>query len=66
MIETQVDNYDSIEEANEFMQSDMFRENSIGTDFEPEDLVNRLRSGISEWVIKRRIEVGPRGLPEGF
>lgn len=66
LVETQVDNYDSIEEANKFMQSELFRENPIGTDFDPEDLVNMVHSGVKEEVIKKRVEVGPRGLPEGL
>jgi catechol-2,3-dioxygenase len=66
LIETQVDNYDSVEEANKFMQSELFRENPIGTDFDPEELVQMIQSGVKEDVIKRRVEVGPRGVPEGF
>jgi catechol-2,3-dioxygenase len=65
-LETQVDNFDIVEEANHFMTGKCFAENPIGTDFEPEDLVRRIESGESEESIKRRIEIGPRDLPEGF
>ena len=65
-IEIQVDNYDSPEEANEFMTSKFFAENPIGTDFDPEDFVNRLRAGEDENKIKTRVEMGPRGLPAHF
>lgn len=65
-IETQVDNFDTVEAANAFMASDLFRQNPIGTDFEPETLVQRLDSGEDERKIKTRIEIGVRGLPEGF
>lgn len=33
LIETQVDNFDSAEEANGFMALKAFEENAIGTDF---------------------------------
>lgn len=60
-IETQVDNFDTAEAANEFMASEAFAQNPIGTDFDPEDLVKRLKSGESHADIKKRIECGPRG-----
>lgn len=60
-IETQVDNFDSAEEANEFMASKEFAQNPIGTNFDPEDLIKRLESGESHASIKMRIENGPRG-----
>jgi len=62
-IETQVDNFDTPEEANAFMASEAFALNPIGTDFDPEDLVKRLANGESHASIKKRIEVGARGLP---
>lgn len=65
-IETQVDNFDMIEEANDFMKSKYFKENPIGTDFDPEELISRLQNGVGEAVIKNRVEVGARGLPENF
>lgn len=63
-IETQVDNFDTVEEANTFMMSKEFAENPIGTDFEPEDLIKRLKSGEPHVSIKKRIEVGPRSLAD--
>lgn len=63
-IETQVDNFDTVEEANAFMMSKEFAENPIGTDFEPEDLIKRLKSGEPHVSIKKRIEVGPRSLAD--
>lgn len=60
MIETQVDNFDTPEEATQFMMSEAFRINPIGTDFDPEDLIKRLESGESHGSIKKRIEIGPR------
>ena len=65
-LETQVDNFSTAAEADEFMRSKYFDENPIGTDFQPEDLIERLSKGESPAAIKKRIEIGPRGLPEGF
>jgi catechol-2,3-dioxygenase len=63
-IEMQVDNFDTAEEANDFMASKYFAENPIGTDFDPEDLVKKIEAGESHAAIKKRIEIGPRGLPD--
>ena len=59
-IETQVDNFDSVKDANEFMAGDFFAENPIGPDFEAEELVQKLASGVDETDIKKRREIGPR------
>lgn len=63
-LETQFDNFDTIEETNAFMDSKAFRENPIGTDFDPEDLVRRLQSGEDRKSIQKRVENGPRGVPD--
>ncbi|KAK5455845.1 hypothetical protein LTS15_005162 [Exophiala xenobiotica] len=63
-LETQVDNFDTIEEANEFMNSTYFAENPIGTDFDAEELLQRIKWGASEAGLMRRIEIGPRALPD--
>jgi hypothetical protein len=62
-IETQVDNFNTIEEAKEFLKSPFFVENPIGTDFDPEELIRRLEAGEDEKVIKTKVERGPRLLP---
>lgn len=61
-IETQVDNFESPGEAREFMQGVMFAENPIGMESDPEDFDRKIRSGIEESVLKKRVEVGP-GVP---
>lgn len=61
-IETQVDNFDSVEAANAFMEGSLFAENPIGTEFDPEELVERLKGGESHATIKKRVEIGARGL----
>jgi hypothetical protein len=65
-IETQVDNSDTVEEANDFMTSELFKQNLVSTDFDPETLVKRLEAGEDDKTIKTRIEIGVRELPEGF
>ena len=62
-IETQVDNFDSEDQATEFMMSKQLGENPIGTDFDPEDLMPRLESGEDEVSVRKRVEIGPRGIP---
>lgn len=65
-IETQVDNFDTAEEATAFMTGPLFAENPIGTEFDPQDLEDKLNAGVDEKIIKKRIEIGPRGLPSEY
>ena len=58
-IETQVDNFDTPQEADAFMKSKYFANNPIGVYFDPEELVRRLASGEDETIIKRRVETAP-------
>lgn len=62
-IETQCENFESVEEINDFIGGPLFAENPIGTDFDPEELIRRLEAGEDEKSIKKRIEIGPRGVP---
>ncbi|OAF61191.1 hypothetical protein VC83_02535 [Pseudogymnoascus destructans] len=48
------------DEAREFMQGELFRENPLGTDFDPEELDGKIRSGVEDSVLKKRVEIGPR------
>ncbi|KAF4636419.1 hypothetical protein G7Y89_g1659 [Cudoniella acicularis] len=59
-IETQVDNFDTPAEADKFLTSEEFAINPIGTDFDVEDLICRLESGVPETELKTRVEIGPR------
>ena len=59
-VETQVDNFETNEEATEFMKSAEFAENPIGVDFEPDELIKRLESGESDASLKKRTSFGPR------
>ena len=62
-IEVQVKNFDNQDEANAFMETDNFRMNPVGTDFDPEVFVRRVESGEDEREIKKRVEIGPRTEP---
>lgn len=46
------------------MTSKYFAENPIGTDFDPEELVRKIQAGESHEVLKKRVEIGSRGLPD--
>ena len=61
-IECQVDNYETVEEAGEYFFSPDFATNAIGVDYDPEDLLGRLRAGEDEGKLKRRPASGPRGV----
>jgi catechol-2,3-dioxygenase len=62
-IETQVDNFDNVADANVFMASKEFAENPIGVDFDPDVLIERLRNGEDRAEIRKRPNIGPRGIP---
>ncbi|WKT51679.1 Glyoxalase/fosfomycin resistance/dioxygenase domain [Fusarium oxysporum f. sp. vasinfectum] len=59
-VETQVDNFDTIEETIAFMDGPEFEENPMGVDFDPEVFVKGVRSGEDERSIKKRPNIGPR------
>jgi Predicted ring-cleavage extradiol dioxygenase len=61
-VELQVDNFPTVEEATKFFYTDEFAENPIGVDFDPEELMRRLAAGDSEEELKRRPNIGPRGM----
>lgn len=61
-LETQVDNFDTVEAASAMMLSPEYAENPLGVDFDPEDIIRRLKDGESEGSIKRRANIGPRGI----
>ncbi|KAM5353694.1 hypothetical protein ACJ41O_000344 [Fusarium nematophilum] len=64
MLETQVDNFDTVEDSTAFMMSDNFSSNPIGTDFDAEELIRALKNGQDERLLKKRQEIGPRALPD--
>ena len=64
-IELQVENFATVAESTAFFYSDEFRENPIGVDFTPEDLMSRLANGEPEEAVKRRPNIGPRTFSDG-
>jgi catechol-2,3-dioxygenase len=62
-VELQVDNFARMEEAMRFMKSEVFAANPIGVDFDPRELLRRLRAGeqASE-LAKAHMSTEPRGL----
>ncbi|KAF5023725.1 hypothetical protein F66182_4229 [Fusarium sp. NRRL 66182] len=64
MLETQVDNFDTVEEATVFMKSDKFANNPIGTDFDPEEWITALKNGEDDRQLKIRREIGARPMPD--
>lgn len=63
-LEFQVENYATVEESGKFFFSEAFAENPIGVEFDPEDLLRRLRAGEPEDELKRRPDIGKRGLAD--
>ncbi|KAF9877907.1 glyoxalase/Bleomycin resistance protein/Dioxygenase [Colletotrichum karsti] len=62
MLETQVDNFDTVEETTAFMTGANFTENPVGTDFDAEEMIEALRAGKDEKTLKKLRQIGPRGL----
>lgn len=44
------------------MASTAFAQNPVGVDFDPEELVKKLESGMEERELKKRANIGPRGI----
>ena len=53
-MEFQVDGFDSVEAANDFMQGSHFEANPIGVEFDPDEMLAALRSGAPESEFLRR------------
>ena len=63
-LEFQVENYDSVIESTKFFYSEEFAENPIGVEFDPEDMIARLRAGEPEEQLKKRPRAGAKGLAD--
>jgi len=63
-LEFQIDNYDTVEEAGKFFFSEEFAENPIGVEFDPDELLARLRAGEPESELKKRPRVGSKDLSD--
>lgn len=53
-IELQVDSFPDAEATNAWMRSEAFRRNPIGIDFDPDDMLQKLRDGTPEVELMRR------------
>lgn len=63
-LELQVENFGSVEESTQFFFTPEFAENPIGVEFDPAELLARLRAGEPETELLRRPDVGERGLSD--
>ncbi|KAI1034940.1 hypothetical protein LB505_012040 [Fusarium chuoi] len=61
-LELQVENFDTLVEAVEYMKSEAYLTNPLGVDFDMTDLIKKVRSGESEKSLKARPASGPRSL----
>ncbi|VUC25662.1 unnamed protein product [Clonostachys rosea] len=61
-LETQIDTMTDIAQINAMITGKEFRENPVGVDFDPEELWNKLRSGVPYEELVKRENIGPRGL----
>jgi len=61
-LETQIDTFDTAEEATAFMMSEEFEENPFGVDFDPEEAIEKLRIGVSAKELIKRPKIGSRSL----
>ena len=61
-LELQVENYASVEESTKFFFSEAFAENPIGVEFNPDELLQQLRAGVSEDELKKRPDIGAQDL----
>ena len=53
-IELQVDSFPDAEATNAWLRSDAFRRNPIGIEFDPDQMLQKLRDGIPEAELMRR------------
>jgi hypothetical protein len=66
-LECQVDNFDDMADAIDFIQGPEFKVNPIGVDFDPEELFAKVDQGVDEKTLKKRADIGPRTeLPANF
>ena len=60
-LEMQVDCFDTNEEATAFMMSEKFKQNPIGTDYDPEEMIKKLQEDADWEGWRERREIGQRG-----
>jgi catechol 2,3-dioxygenase-like lactoylglutathione lyase family enzyme len=62
-IEFQVDCFATAEEANAYMRGDAFSANPIGVNFDPDELVEQFKKGVSEQQLLARPQGPPASIP---
>lgn len=62
-VELQIDNFATNEEVDAWFASGEFAENPIGVDFDPAEFAAKFHGGAPEAELKKRPNIGPRGLP---
>lgn len=60
-LETQVDTFDTAEEATAFMTSEEFVENPLGVNLDAENFIEKLKVGVPVKELMKRLSIGPRG-----
>jgi catechol-2,3-dioxygenase len=60
-LELQVDNMETIEEVNAFLDAE-YPTNPIGVEFDPDDLARRFHEGVPESELRARPNIGKRGM----
>jgi catechol-2,3-dioxygenase len=61
-LETQIDSFDTPEEATAAMLTEDFKVNPFGVDFDPEDYIEKLKQGVPVKQLLERPVIGPRGI----
>lgn len=61
-LEFQVENFATVQEGADFFLSDAFKQNPVGVEFDPQDLLERMRSGETNETLLRRPDIGTRGM----
>jgi catechol-2,3-dioxygenase len=57
-VELQVDNFPDVADCKAFMRSAAFAENPLGIEFDPDEMLRRLRSGVPERAFLDRANLG--------
>jgi hypothetical protein len=66
-IKTLLENFNKMEDAVTFMDSEAFTENPIGVDYDPDEFVRRVEAGESKESMKKRPDIGwQREIPESY
>jgi hypothetical protein len=59
-----VENFATVAESGKFFFSEAFAENPIGVEFDPAELLRRLRAGEPEDALKMRPDIGKQTLAD--